>query len=211
MYVQRNIQANSCNNRSGKAISVTYSERASVALGIQHALRMRHIVICCLYGSTNIPMLSHKRHDSRKTFIEHKMCVLIFSTTFVSNIFNSKKNWARYDRKCTSVFMWSTLYHCQILMELEFPRQNFEKYSNINFHENESRGSRVVPCGRTDGRTELVIAFCNSASAPKVTLQLKRNAIPDLGFKNDRPGRASFLPGNFKLPHLCYSLTNKRF
>jgi len=36
-------------------------------------------------------------------------------------------------------------------MKLEFSRQFFEKYSNIKFHENPSSGSRVVPCGRTDG------------------------------------------------------------
>jgi hypothetical protein len=28
------------------------------------------------------------------------MCVLIFSTTFVWNISYSKKNWAKYDKKC---------------------------------------------------------------------------------------------------------------
>ena len=43
-------------------------------------------------------------------------------------------------------------------MTLEFSRLNFEKYSNIRFHENLSSGSRVVPCGwtyrKTDGRTE---------------------------------------------------------
>jgi len=29
---------------------------------------------------------------------------------------------------------------------------NFGKYSNIKFHKNPSSGSRIVPCGRTDGR-----------------------------------------------------------
>jgi len=39
-------------------------------------------------------------------------------------------------------------------MKLEFSRQIFEKYPNIKFLENASSGSRVVSCGRTDGRTE---------------------------------------------------------
>jgi len=39
-------------------------------------------------------------------------------------------------------------------MKIEFSRQIFEKYSNIKFHANPSSGRRVVPCGRTDGRTD---------------------------------------------------------
>jgi hypothetical protein len=38
------------------------------------------------------------------------MCVSIFSTTFVSKFFHSKKNWARCDKKCVLIFMQSTFY-----------------------------------------------------------------------------------------------------
>jgi hypothetical protein len=37
---------------SGKAVSITYSEYVSGALVIQHAVRMRHIVIRDLSGCT---------------------------------------------------------------------------------------------------------------------------------------------------------------
>jgi hypothetical protein len=53
MYVFRNIEAHSSNNcRSGKAGSIAYSECVSV--GIQQAMRTRHIVICGLSGSKKI-------------------------------------------------------------------------------------------------------------------------------------------------------------
>jgi hypothetical protein len=53
IYLQRNIAARSGNHCcSGKEISIRHSEYASLALGTQHAMRMRHIVICDLSGST---------------------------------------------------------------------------------------------------------------------------------------------------------------
>jgi hypothetical protein len=86
LHVERNNEARSCNHCcSGKAMSITYSESMSVALGIQHAMRMRCIILPSVacpavpYFST----LSHKRHDFRKTLLEHKKCVLTLSTTFV--------------------------------------------------------------------------------------------------------------------------------
>jgi hypothetical protein len=53
-------------------------------------------------------------------------------------------------------------------LKLNF-RDGFSKtnYSDIKFHENPSFGSRVVPCGRTDGHDELIVAFGNFSNALK--------------------------------------------
>jgi hypothetical protein len=51
----------------GKAISITYSECVSVALVIQNAKRMRHILlssVACL-ARQHFPTLSHKWYDFR--------------------------------------------------------------------------------------------------------------------------------------------------
>jgi hypothetical protein len=72
----------------GKAISITYSECVSVALVIQHAKRMRSIIlssVACLallYVST----LSHKRHDFRKKLLNIK-CVFWFFLQLLSETF----------------------------------------------------------------------------------------------------------------------------
>jgi hypothetical protein len=159
------IEAHLCNHcRNGKAISITYSEYAFVALIIQYAKHMRHIFICDLPHSTIFFHISLMVWFLKKV-TEHAMCVCIFSATFVSNISHSKKNWARYDHKRTLVFTKVPI--SLTLMKLEFSRQIFEKYSNNKFHENLSNDSRVVPRRWRDGQTDmtkLIVAFTYSAN-----------------------------------------------
>jgi hypothetical protein len=53
-------------------------------------------------------------------------------------------------------------------MKLESSRQIFEEYLNIKFHENLSSGSRIAPCGQTNGHdmTKQTVALRNFTNAP---------------------------------------------
>ena len=66
MYVRRISESSSRSHCSGKAISITYYEFVPIALDIQHAMRMRRVVICGLSGSALLFRISHKQHDFRK-------------------------------------------------------------------------------------------------------------------------------------------------
>jgi hypothetical protein len=88
---------------SGKAMGITYSVcvcvRVRAALVIQHAMHMLPIAIRGLPDSTIFFQIISQMAQFSREVIDHKMCVLIFPTTFVRNtcISDYKNNWARYD------------------------------------------------------------------------------------------------------------------
>jgi hypothetical protein len=103
MYVYRNIEARSYNHCcSGKATSITYSG----CVCLQSACAVLSSVACLAVQFSTLP---HKQHDFQKKKLLNIKYVLNFSTTFAWNISHCIENSARYCRKCTQVFMYSTV------------------------------------------------------------------------------------------------------
>jgi hypothetical protein len=124
----------------------------SATLVIQHAKRMRRVILSSVAcpAVPHFSTLPHKRHDCRKKVVEHKMCVLIFSTSLTQSFLILRTierdiiNVHAYSCKVTVIFRFQ--------MKLEFFDKSFEKYSNIKFRENPLIGNRVDLCGRADRR-----------------------------------------------------------
>ena len=148
-----------------------------VDFGTQREMRMRRIVISGQSGSTIyvFSTLSHKRQDFREEVTEHKMCVFIFSTTFVWRISHSKNKCERYDHKCTLVFMYCARYSCKISTKLDRFSKNTQMWNFIKLRPEEAELFHAD--GRTYGRTDRqtdttkqTIAFSNFANSPKMAL-----------------------------------------
>jgi hypothetical protein len=114
-----------------------------VALGIQHEMRMRHIVSCDLPRST----LAHKQNDFRKEVIEVKS-LLRFSLQLLSgtclSLRRSKQDMIK--KMCIGLRVKCPLFLSDFneiwIFSTDFRKKN---YKNTKFHENPSIGSRVVP------------------------------------------------------------------
>jgi hypothetical protein len=79
---------------------------ACVRACVHVALLMRHVVTSFVAPVDRLyfgHLTNGAIFDKKK--IQHKMCVLIVSTSLCKNISHSKKNLARYCHKCENVFV----------------------------------------------------------------------------------------------------------
>ena len=144
------IEAHLCNHYCrGKATTVTYSECLSVTLGIQHAMRAR---VFSFVACPAVSYFSALWYNFREKITNHKMCVLIFSSTFDWTISHSKKNWARCFHKCVALFVKYPLFLSEFTETWTFSA-DFRKIFKYKISRKPSSGTRNVPCGRTEGQT----------------------------------------------------------
>ena len=115
---------------------------------------------------------SHKRHDFRKKnkVTEHKMCFLIFSTTFFWNISHTKKIWTRCNKKYIRLHVKYPLFLSDFNETLIFVT-NFRKILKfqISWKSVHLKSIRSVRTDRRTDMTNLIVAFRNFANSPKKT------------------------------------------
>ena len=130
-----------------ESVSITYTECVSVALVIERIMRMRHIVICGVCGSTIFSLL-HLIHGTifRKKswfYLQNLSEILLIvrrnERDFIINVHRSYVKYPLILSDLNRTWIFST---------------PFEKYSNIKFHENPSKWEPSCSCRRTRGQTD---------------------------------------------------------
>jgi hypothetical protein len=123
----------------------------SVALITQHAMIKRRIILLSV-ACLALPFSPHYLTNGTifgRILLKIK-CVFLFPLQLLSETFLILR--ITEGDIHINVHM-SSCSGPDILVRLEFSPHIFGKCSNIKFHENPSSGSRVVPFGRTHGRT----------------------------------------------------------
>jgi hypothetical protein len=119
---KRKAEARFCNHFfCGKAVSITHFECLFEALVNQHAMRMRHIVICCLSGFTIVFHIILQQARFTKRRLSNIICAFGLSLQLLSESFLIL---GRIKRNIVLNVHWSscknTRYSSPILMKLEF-------------------------------------------------------------------------------------------
>ena len=133
----------------------------SVALCMQHAMRMHRIGICGLPHST----ILYKRYNFRKDVIEHKMCLSTFSTFFLTFFFILR----RTERDMIQNVYWSSCKRPSSLSDFKGTGifwTVFRKLLKYQISWTSVGGSQVVPRGQTD-TTKWIVSFRSFVNAPK--------------------------------------------
>ena len=145
---------------------------------------------CAILSSATCPALIyfntsyHQLQDFWKEVLEHTCFRFLY--TFAWNISHSKKNseilsnsyiglpvkYPLFFSDCNETWIFWTDFRNMLksnFMKI-LSQDRFSEYAQIKFHENPFTENRVVPCGRTDGRsntTELIVASRTFVSASK--------------------------------------------
>ena len=129
---------------------------ARVALLVQHATRIRHILLSFVVSLAppHFSTLSHKRHDFRKeSYLQWNVSFDLLYNVYQKN-FSFKEEFSEI-----LSYMWKRLYVKYPFIFSDFNETwifstNFRKNVNIKFHQNPFSGSQAVSCGQTDGWTD---------------------------------------------------------
>ena len=145
-----------------ETINIKYSECASVFLPLLPDMQFApclHRVMLPSVAFLNLPhfsKLSHKRRDFGERVIEHKMCVLSFSTMYVWNISHSRKNQRDIIINVLSPSCKVPVILVRFLVTLKYSRRIFEKYLQyqISWKSVQWHPELLHADGRTDRRDE---------------------------------------------------------
>ena len=154
--VRRNTEGISCNHCCSGESNKCYMFWVCVcSLGIQHAMRMRRIILSSVVcPSLPFSASCHKLYDFiKKKKLLNTECVFWFSLQLLSEIFlvlrRIKRDMTKNSRMSNVMYRLLT----SDFNEIWIFWTDFLK--NTKFHENMSIGSRIVPCGRTYWRTDM--------------------------------------------------------
>ena len=135
-------------------------QRVLVNLGIQHAMRMRHNVICVLPGSIIFFHFFLQNHDLKNIKLLNTECVLLFSLQMSPETFPILR---RNERDMIKNAHWSS-YKVPVVLVRFFMKPEFSKNIQIpNFMKIRPVGPEMFHAnGWTDRRTDmtkLIVAF----------------------------------------------------